>query len=142
LKIKQKFFFRLRNRGYKNVFLAKLFKKVKYGTRNKLLAISADNENYRETGNNRSDTILINEAERMFQLTFSEEKIPVEIIKTTMSVLVVSFLPILCVVSQRLVAKTTIVCTKKGDMKKNNLFVFLCLSFMLVFQETDLSKQH
>ena len=78
LKIKRKFFVRLRNRGYKKVFLARLFKKVKYGTRNKLLAISADNENYRGIGNDRSDTSLVNDAERMFQQTFSEEEIPME----------------------------------------------------------------
>ena len=78
LKIKRKFFIRLRNRGYTKIFLARLFSKIKFGSRNKLLAISADNENYRETGNNGSDTNLINDAERMFQLTFSEEEIPEE----------------------------------------------------------------
>ena len=44
LKIKQKFFIRLWNRGYKTVFLSRLLKKVKFGSRNKLLAISAHNE--------------------------------------------------------------------------------------------------
>ena len=78
LKIKRKFFIRLRNRGYTKIFLARLFSKIKFGSRNKLLAISADNENYRETNNNESDTNLINDAERMFQLTFSEEEIPNE----------------------------------------------------------------
>ena len=78
LKIKRKFFIRLRNRGYTKMFLSRLFNKIKFGSRNKLLAISADNENYRETGYNGSDTILINDAERMFQETFSEEEIPEE----------------------------------------------------------------
>ena len=78
IKLKRKFFLRLRNRGYTKIALSRLFRKIKFGSRNKLLAISADNENYRETGNNRSDTILINEAERMFQMTFSEEEIPME----------------------------------------------------------------
>ena len=68
----------MRNRGYTKVFLSRLFGKIKFESTNKLLAISADNENYRETSNNRSDTNLINDAERMFQLTFSEEEIPVE----------------------------------------------------------------
>ena len=77
-KIKCKFFGRLRNRGYNKKKLTTLFRKIKFGSRNKLLAISADNENYRETGNNRSDTILINEAGCMFQMTFSEEEIPME----------------------------------------------------------------
>ena len=76
IKIKRKIFIRSRNRGYKKVFLSRLFSKIK--SRNKLLTISADNENYRETGNKRSDTILVNEAEHMFQMTFSEEEIPVE----------------------------------------------------------------
>ena len=58
--------------------MTRLFSKIKFASRNKLLAISADNENYRETGNNGSDTNLINDAERMFQLTFSEEEIPQE----------------------------------------------------------------
>ena len=78
IKLKRNFFLRLRNRGYTKIALSRLFRKIKFGSRNKLLAISADNENYRETGNNRSDTILINEAERMFQMTFSEEEIPME----------------------------------------------------------------
>ena len=78
LKIKKKFFRRLRNRGYTKIFLSRLFNKIKFGFRNRLLAISADNENYRETGYNGSDTILINDAERMFQETFSEEEIPEE----------------------------------------------------------------
>ena len=78
LKIKRKFFTRLRNRGHTKIFLARLFSKIKFASRNKLLAISADNEKYRETGKDRSDTEIINDAERMFQLTFSEEEIPKE----------------------------------------------------------------
>ena len=78
VKIKRKFFIRLRNRGYKKVFLSRLFRKVKFESRNKLLAISADNENYWGIGNDRSDTSLVNDAERMFQMTFSEEEIPME----------------------------------------------------------------
>ena len=76
--MKRNFFIRLRNRAYTKLFLSRLFGKIKFGSRNKLLAISADNENYRETGKNRSDTEIINDAERMFQLTFSEEEIPKE----------------------------------------------------------------
>ena len=63
-KIKRKFFIRLRNRGYTKNFLLRLFGKIKFGSRNKLLVISADNENYRETSNSGSDTNLINDAER------------------------------------------------------------------------------
>ena len=78
LKIKQKFFIRLRNRDYTKLFLSRHFGKIKFGSRNKHLAISADNENYRETSNNRSDTELINDAERMFQNVFSEVNLPME----------------------------------------------------------------
>ena len=54
-KIKWKFFIRLRNRGYTKKFLLRLFGKIKFGSRNKLLVISADNENYRETSNSGSN---------------------------------------------------------------------------------------
>ena len=51
------------------MFLARLFRKVKFGSRKKLLAISADNKNYRETDNFGSDMALVNDAER-FRLLF------------------------------------------------------------------------
>jgi len=41
-KLKCKFLKRLRNRGYKKHFLTTLFRKIKFGCRNKLLAISED----------------------------------------------------------------------------------------------------
>ena len=41
-KLKCKFFKRLRIRGYKKKFLTTLFRKIKFGLRNKLLAISED----------------------------------------------------------------------------------------------------
>ena len=50
---KRNFFIRLRNCGYKKVFLA-------------------GSENYWETGNNGSDTSPVNDTERIFQMTFSE----------------------------------------------------------------------
>ena len=96
-KVERKFIIRLRNRGYKKVFLLRLFSKIKFGSRNRLLAISADNENYREIGNNRSVMNLVNDAERMFQMKFQWK-----IIKTKMPILLVSLLLYLCVVNQRL----------------------------------------
>ena len=57
----------------------KIFKHyAKFGSRDILLAISADKENYQETGNNGSDACLVNEAECMLQMTFSEEGVPME----------------------------------------------------------------
>ena len=78
-KIKCKFFKRLRNRGYEKKFLITLFRKVKFGSRNKLLAISEDNTDNLEIDIHRSDTVLINDAERMFQNIFSEVIVPMEI---------------------------------------------------------------
>ena len=58
-KIKCKFFKRLRNRGYKKKFLTTLFNKIKFGLRNKLLAISEDIIDEFEIDSQRSDTVLI-----------------------------------------------------------------------------------
>ena len=77
-KIKCKFFQRLRNRGYEKKFLSRLFSKVKFGCRNELLAISEDIIDEFEIDSGRSDTVLINDAERMFQNVFSEVNLPME----------------------------------------------------------------
>ena len=69
---------RLRNRGYDKKFLTTLFRKIEFGSRNKLLAISEDNIDYLEIDSHRSDTVLINDAERMFQDIFSEVTLPRE----------------------------------------------------------------
>ena len=75
---KIKFFKRLCNRGYEKKFLTTLYRKVKFSSRNKLLAISEDNIDDLEIDNHRSDTFLINDAERMFQNTLSEVILPIE----------------------------------------------------------------
>ena len=77
-KIKCKFFKRLRNRGYEKKFLSRLFSKVKFGCRNELLAISENIIDEFEIDSERSDTVLINDAERMFQNVFSEVSLPME----------------------------------------------------------------
>ena len=77
-KIKCKFFQRLRNRGYEKMFLTRLFSKIKFGCRNKLLAISEDIIDEFEIESERSDTVLINDAERMFQNVLSEVSLPME----------------------------------------------------------------
>ena len=61
-----------------NFFLTTLFRKVKFGSRNKLLAILEDNMDNLEIDIHRSDTVLINGAERMFQNIFSEVILPME----------------------------------------------------------------
>ena len=55
-----------------------LFRKVDFGSRNKLLAISEDVIDHLEIDSHRSDTVLINDAERMFQDIFSEVILPRE----------------------------------------------------------------
>ena len=62
----------------KKKFLTKLFSKIKFGCRNKLLAISEDIIDEFEIDSQRSDTVLINDAERMFQNVFSEVNLPME----------------------------------------------------------------
>jgi len=60
------------------MFLTRLFSKIKFGCRNKLLAISEDIIDEFEIESERSDTVLINDAERMFQNVFSEVSLPME----------------------------------------------------------------
>ena len=138
LKIKRKFFVRLRNRGYKKVFLARLFKKVKYGTRNKLLAISADNENYRGIGNDRSDTSLVNDAERMFQQTFSEEEIPMEnnLNLNVHTVCVPSPLSVFCDSK----VGCYIILPVKNIKRRYKHYCCLCSSFFLFQEEEDFNQ--
>ena len=81
--IKRKDFITLCNLWGEGVLLTRPFLKIfkhyaKFGSRDILLAISADKENYRETGNNGSDVCLVNEAECMLQMTFSAEEVPME----------------------------------------------------------------
>ena len=52
--------------------------KKRFGCRNKLLAISEDIMDEFEIDSERSDTVLINDAERMFQNVFSEVNLPME----------------------------------------------------------------
>ena len=60
------------------MFLTRLFCRIKFGCRNKLLAISEDIIDEFEIESERSDTVLINDAERMFQNVFSEVSLPME----------------------------------------------------------------
>ena len=73
LKTKNKFFKRLRLRGYKKLFLLRLFRKVKHSSRNTLLKISPqrciEGKFYSELKENN----IIEDAEQIFHETFSNE---------------------------------------------------------------------
>ena len=77
-KIKCKFFKKLCNRGYGKKFLTRLFCRIKFGCRNKLLKISEDIIDEFEIESQRSDSVLIEDAERLFQHVFSEVTLPME----------------------------------------------------------------
>ena len=73
LKNQKQFFYRLRLRGYKKLFLKRLFRKVKHSSRNILLKISPQQ---RIEGNFYSQTKendIIESAEQIFHETFSNE---------------------------------------------------------------------
>ena len=73
LKIRNKFFARLRNRGYEKIPLKRLFRRVKFGQRMELLAISSEKLDFREIRDTEVECNLINDSERIFQDTFSDE---------------------------------------------------------------------
>ena len=73
LKIRNKFFARLRNRGYEKIPLKRLFRGVKFGQRMELLAISSEKLDFREIRDSEVECNLINDSERIFQDTFSDE---------------------------------------------------------------------
>ena len=73
LKIRNRFFVRLRNRGYKKQALKKLFGFVKFESRKNLLAISTENLDFCEIRKSEVDYSFIKNVERIFMDTFSEE---------------------------------------------------------------------
>ena len=73
LKIRNKFFARLRNRGYEKIPLKRLFRRVKFGQRMELLAISSEKLDFREIRDSEVECNLINDSERIFQDIFSDE---------------------------------------------------------------------
>ena len=52
--------------------------KFTFGSRNKLLAISEDNIDYLEIDSDRSDNVLVNHAEHMFQNIFTDVNLPMK----------------------------------------------------------------
>ena len=71
-KIRNKFYIRLRNRGYEKVKLKRLFLQVKYGDRMKLLSISSENIDFREIRETEVESRLMQESECLFMDVFAE----------------------------------------------------------------------
>ena len=71
-KIRNKFYARLRNRGYEKIKLKRLFLRVKYGDRMKLLSISSENIDFREIRETEVESKLIQESECLFMDVFAE----------------------------------------------------------------------
>ena len=82
--------------------------------------------------------ILVNVAKRMFQLTFADEEIPMEINCNNNVRTCRPFPFCLCVVNLRFVADTTYVVINEKRRYENKKKI-LCLSFFcsFAFQETD-----
>ena len=73
LKTKNKFFKRLRLRGYKKLFLKRLFRKVKYSSRNAFLKFPPKFITEEKFHSERRENTIIENAEQAFQETFSED---------------------------------------------------------------------
>ena len=141
-KIKCKFFQRLRNCGYAKKFLLRLFSKVKFGCKNELLAISENIIDEFEIDSERSDTVLINDAERMFQNVFSEVNLPMENnpqdIRTHNIISLSSVLPIpkVCMCFHYFLSN------KKKHLRNQKIFQGFSFCFLfLLFQAEDSSEQ-
>ena len=128
-KIKCKFFQRLRNRGYEKKFLSRLFSKVKFGCRNELLAISENIIDEFEIDSERSDTVLINDAERMFQNIFTEVRIPIENKPQNIRTFSVNSLSPFLPLPKVCCAFTIITLKKEKNYGKPKSLRFFCLFF-------------
>ena len=73
LKIRNNFFVRLRDRGYKKSILKKFFGVIKFESRKKLLAISTKNQDFCEIRETEVNCSIIEDAERIFSDSFLEE---------------------------------------------------------------------
>ena len=73
LKTKTKFFKRLRLRGYKKLFLKRLFRKVKYSSRNVFLKFPPKFSTEEKFHSERRENTIIENAEQIFQEKFSED---------------------------------------------------------------------
>ena len=109
--------------------------KKRFGCRNKLLAISEDIMDEFEIDSERSDTVLINDAERMFQNVFSEVRIPMENNPQNIRTCSInSHSPVLPV--PKVCCVFAIIILKKKNMWKTKSFRFFCL-FLSPFQAED-----
>ena len=73
LKMKNKFFKRLRLRGYKKLFLKRLFRKVKHSLRILLLKFPPTNVTEKKFYSERKENEILENAEQTFQETFSDD---------------------------------------------------------------------
>ena len=71
-KIQNRFFARLRNRGYKKVQLKRIFRRVKFRDRVNLLTISLETFDFREIRDTEVESGLISESEHIFMDVFAE----------------------------------------------------------------------
>jgi len=71
-RIRNNFFARLRNRGYKKVQLKRLFSTVKYRHRMNLLSMSCEKVNFRDIRETEVESELIAESEHLFMDVFAE----------------------------------------------------------------------
>ena len=71
-RIRNKFYGRLRNRGYKKVQLTRLFRQVKYRDRMNLLSMSREKINFHDIRKTEVESELIAESEHLFMEVFAE----------------------------------------------------------------------
>ena len=73
VRVKNKFFRRLRLRGYKKLFLKRLFGKVKHSSRNSLLKLYPHQSNGGKFYSERKENEILERAEKTFHETFSND---------------------------------------------------------------------
>ena len=71
-RMRNKFYGRLRNRGYKKVHLTRLFRQVKYRDRMNLLSMSCEKIDFRDIRETEVESELIAESEHLFMDVFAE----------------------------------------------------------------------
>ena len=139
-KIKCKFFKRLRNRDYEKKFLTRLFCRIKFGCRNKLLKISEDIIDEFEIESKRSDSVLIEDAERVFQHVFSEVMLPMENNPQNIHTVCIDSLPPVIAVPKVCYVFTINILLEKTYGKPKNCSGF-SFCFLSLFQAEELFER-
>ena len=129
LKTKKQFFRRLRLRGYKKLFLLRLFRKAKHSLRNNLLKISPQRYIEGNFYSELKENNIIEDAEKIFHKTFSNEFLNLmeNVLNSngdTNSIEV----PINVVVSVKVCSLLFQIFRHKTFETKQNSFLCLCLS--------------